>query len=30
MLDDPECVAMMELFIAEHPELWYEDIGADG
>ena len=30
VLDDPECVAMMELFIAEHPELWYEDIGADG
>ncbi len=30
VLDDPECVAMMELFIAEHPELWYEDIGVDG
>ena len=30
LLDDPECVAMMELFIAEHPELWYEDIGVDG
>ena len=29
VLDDPECVAMMELFIAEHPELWYEDIGVD-
>ncbi|HEX7097698.1 MAG TPA: nucleoside deaminase [Acidimicrobiia bacterium] len=29
LLDDPECVAMMELFIAEHPELWYEDIGVD-
>jgi len=26
-LDDPECVAMMEEFIAESPELWNEDIG---
>ena len=23
----PECIKMMEKFIAEHPELWYEDIG---
>ncbi|MER7199453.1 nucleoside deaminase [Streptomyces sp. NBC_01003] len=27
MLDDPECVAMMEEFIAARPELWNEDIG---
>jgi cytosine deaminase len=26
-LDLPECVEMMETFIAENPELWYEDIG---
>jgi creatinine deaminase len=25
--DDAECVAMMERFIAERPELWNEDIG---
>ena len=29
-LDSPECVAMMEQFIAGHPELWWEDIGVDG
>ena len=27
VLDDPECVAMMEAFIAASPELWNEDIG---
>jgi cytosine/creatinine deaminase len=27
VLDDPECVAMMESFIAQRPELWNEDIG---
>ena len=27
VLDDPDCVAMMEAFIAEKPELWNEDIG---
>ncbi|MFB7999162.1 nucleoside deaminase [Streptomyces sp. NPDC056002] len=27
VLDDPECVAMMEEFIAAEPELWNEDIG---
>jgi cytosine deaminase len=27
VLDDPECVAMMEEFIAAHPDLWNEDIG---
>ena len=26
-LDLPECVEMMEEFIAKHPELWNEDIG---
>ena len=29
LLDDAECVAMMAAFIAEHPELWNEDIGVD-
>jgi cytosine/creatinine deaminase len=27
VLDDPECVDMMRTFIAERPELWFEDIG---
>lgn len=27
VIDDPECVRMMERFIAERPELWNEDIG---
>lgn len=27
VVDDPECVAMMEEFIAAHPDLWNEDIG---
>ncbi|GAA3011437.1 nucleoside deaminase [Actinokineospora diospyrosa] len=27
VLDDPECVRMMTTFIAEHPDLWFEDIG---
>lgn len=27
VLDDPECTALMERFVAERPELWYEDIG---
>jgi cytosine deaminase len=25
--DDPRCVELMRRFIAEHPELWNEDIG---
>jgi len=25
--DDAECIALMEAFIAERPELWNEDIG---
>ncbi|HEY6933980.1 MAG TPA: nucleoside deaminase [Marmoricola sp.] len=29
VLDDAECIAMMKDFIAEHPELWNEDIGVD-
>jgi cytosine/creatinine deaminase len=28
ILDDLECVTLMSDFIAEHPELWSEDIGA--
>jgi cytosine deaminase len=27
VLDDPECVEMMEAFIGRQPELWNEDIG---
>ena len=27
IVQDPECIAMMERFIAEHPDLWREDIG---
>ncbi|WP_062512331.1 nucleoside deaminase [Nocardia pseudobrasiliensis] len=30
VLDDPRCVEMMEKFIAERPELWFEDIGVVG
>jgi cytosine/creatinine deaminase len=29
LLDDPECVQMMTRFIAEKPEVWFEDIGED-
>lgn len=29
ILDDPECVAMMRAFIADRPDLWFEDIGTD-
>jgi creatinine deaminase len=25
--DDGECIGLMEAFIAEHPDLWNEDIG---
>ena len=28
LLDDPRCVGLMEEFIAAHPQLWNEDIGA--
>ena len=27
VLDDPDCIALMEQFIRENPELWNEDIG---
>jgi creatinine deaminase len=27
ILDDPDCIAMMEDFIRRHPTLWNEDIG---
>ena len=27
LTDDPECVRMMEQFIAARPDLWREDIG---
>ena len=26
-LDSAECVALMDAFITEHPEIWFEDIG---
>lgn len=29
LLDDQHCVRMMTSFIAAHPDLWNEDIGAD-
>jgi cytosine deaminase len=28
-LDLPECVAMMEQFIRDQPQLWNEDIGVE-
>ncbi len=28
-LDSQECVSMMESYIREHPQIWYEDIGKD-
>src|ERR1700757_3892838 len=27
VVDDPECIALMQAFIREHPDLWNEDIG---
>ena len=27
VLDDPECIALMERMLAERPQLWLEDIG---
>jgi cytosine/creatinine deaminase len=27
LLDSRECVELLGIFIAEHPELWHEDIG---
>jgi len=29
LLDDPQCIEMMRQFIAEKPEVWFEDIGQD-
>ncbi len=29
VVDDPECIALMERVIAEKPELWSEDIGVE-
>jgi cytosine deaminase len=29
-LDSQECLALMAGFIAEHPEIWNEDIGEEG
>ncbi|MEU7478045.1 nucleoside deaminase [Lentzea sp. NPDC042327] len=29
VVEDPACVEMMTRFIAEQPELWFEDIGQD-
>ena len=29
-LDNEECYRLMQGFIAEHPEIWYEDIGESG
>jgi cytosine deaminase len=29
VLDDAECIDLMTDFIAQHPELWNEDIGVD-
>jgi cytosine deaminase len=28
IVDDPRCIALMEGFMADRPELWSEDIGA--
>ena len=27
VVQDEKCIAMMKAFIADHPELWFEDIG---
>lgn len=29
VVEDPELIGLMTTFIAERPELWYEDIGQD-
>jgi cytosine deaminase len=29
-LDSSACYALMQEFIAEHPEIWFEDIGEEG
>lgn len=30
VMDDPRCIQIMREFIAQHPELWNEDIGVPG
>ena len=30
VVQDPRCIELMNAFIAEHPELWNEDIGKAG
>ena len=27
VVQDPDCLALMERFMREHPDLWFEDIG---
>lgn len=27
IVQDADCIAMMEAFVRDHPDLWYEDIG---
>jgi cytosine deaminase len=29
VLDDPECIALMQQMLAERPQLWAEDIGVE-
>ena len=29
VLDDPDCIQMMSEFIAERPDLWFEDIAGN-
>lgn len=29
VVDDPDCVELLGTFVAEHPELWHEDIGVE-
>ena len=29
LMDDPDCIALMERFIRERPDLWLEDIAVD-
>jgi cytosine deaminase len=29
LVDDPDCIALMERFIRERPELWFEDIAVE-
>jgi cytosine deaminase len=28
-LDDPDCRKLLESYIAQHPEVWHEDIGVE-